>query len=197
MLRKSKKLLLILISVLTLAFGCGDSLTEDELEAQVKPFEAHLSEYTSAPDPKNTSLTEAPYIVGKVIPLRRGEYEIHWMGARAGFPRGSYTELGKPEDAIDEFYSELPTELRARTPEEVKTVIWLEWTRNVVGRYTSGAEAHQFKCTLSVIDRTRNAMIGQKTFYGANPPEKTSNVTFGTLPLDEILQYVTSLPRRY
>ena len=139
---------------------------------RLKPFAARLSEYTSIPGLKE--LSGEAYVIGKVITVNKGE------------------------NRIDPMYLDLPSDLAASTPEEVGTVIWLEWKEYVVGTYTDGAKGYRITCQVTVIDKVKAAIVGRKTFRGSDPPKFKSGHApgRGSRPYYAIIDYITTLPKR-
>ncbi len=145
-----------------------------QMEA-VAPFEKHLAEYTAEPTRPSGGFPTT-YIKGKVVPV----------------------EFRKGKQAIDYLYFDLPPELKAQTPEEVGTVVWLEWGEDQVGDYDDDDPAFVQTVKVSVIDKERGRMVGQKSFRGGPPPNTKTydGPGYGPKPTAEIVQYLTSLPRQ-
>jgi len=161
--------LLLLLPVLALVlFAVARYLV---LESRLDPFKAHVSEYTAVTEyqPGET------YIRGKVIPVNI------------------------QDNAIDfNLYYDLPKDLRAGSPEEVRTVIEQVCTASLVGTYTRGGGAYRWTCKLKVIDLSISKILEEKTFTGSEPPGTTtgSKNQYGSKPSDEIMDYLTALPRK-
>ena len=133
-------------------------------------FEVHMSEYTSVANQQ----PGAWYVHGKVLPIEM---------------RTNTVEI--------QTYYELPGNLRATTPEDVGTVLWLDCTTRAVGTYTSGGAARQWFCDVTLIDLSIPAIIGETSFAGSEPPRTTtkSSGETGSFPAKEIVDYLESLPR--
>jgi hypothetical protein len=94
----------------------------------------------------------------------------------------------------------------ADKPEEVKTVILLNWGKELVGKYgTSGVKAYRPTCEVIVVDRARRAVVGREFLRGSEPPESRILAgprdtrfagVFGSTPWREIVAYIQRLPRR-
>ena len=94
----------------------------------------------------------------------------------------------------------------ADKPEEVKTVILLNWGKELVGKYNrSGVNAYRPTCELIVVDRAKQAIVGREFLRGSDPPESRILAperdsrfagTFGSTPWREIVAYIQRLPRR-
>src|SRR5207248_1841027 len=116
------------------------------------PFQNHLNEYTSS---VSRTLPGEPYIKGKVI------------------------LINKKENKVDDLFFSLPEELRPSTPEEVGTVVWLEWGERQVGYYGSKdsswdqtfSPATMWHCDVTIIDLSIPAiLINKKYFVGSAAP---------------------------
>lgn len=89
--------------------------------------------------------------------------------------------------------------MRASTPQDVETIVWLERVEVKVGRYSDGADALREDCRISIIDKTLGVMTGRKTLLGGDPPtyKSASGPGSGADPDSmAIAKYLTSLPRR-
>lgn len=159
----------------------------------VQPFESHLVEYTSASD----EIEGDAYITGKVITVGKGEIYFGSYGIElSSNPNKAY---------IDDIYFDLPDSLRANSPEEVGTVILLEWGRNILAEYEGGSVAAQITCLVSVIDMKKDVIVGRQSFGGSPPetPEVRSCVgssgcksIYGSAPTQNIVEYISKLPRK-
>ena len=103
----------------------------------------------------------------------------------------------------------LPDALRAVTPGEVGTVVWLQWDSQVRGRYGSvmGRAGYQHECTLTAFDVTHPAspvkVVEGVHILGPPPPNSIDaseagdlgSPGIGTMPYDEIIRYLAALPR--
>jgi hypothetical protein len=115
--------------------------------------------------------------------------------------KGKMVVISKRDKEVDEEVSSgLPPELQAAGPEEVGTIVILNWRGDVRGPYVgSSAFGMRHKCELSVIDRSLGAIIGRQDFYGGDPPAVVSanarGDIYGSKPIDQIVAYLTQLPR--
>ena len=117
------------------------------------------------------------YIRGKVLPVThipssgRVEEDLYWL---------------------------LPSELRARTPEDVSTVVWLDWEEKPFTvpyiQFTRRIIGIQYLCRVTVIDRTTNEKVAEQMFLGSDP--RGSARYAGDRPYEAIAQYLRGLPRK-
>jgi hypothetical protein len=124
-----------------------------------------------------------PYIRGKVLPIMYQPY------------------AGGRREVQEELYRQLPADLRANTPEEVDTVVWLEWGEERLGKTRSEPpmthytlEGIRYTCKVTIIDKRTNCKVGETSFQGSDPRGKGNYA--GDKPYAEILAYLTKLPRR-
>jgi hypothetical protein len=138
----------------------------------VAPFKPHVAAYLTQPAGAPPADGKAA-IKGKVITVDRKGQEVDYL------------------------YFDLPEEMRAGKPEEVGTVVWLDWDKTQVGQYDDGTPGYVQTCQVTVIDKGANAVVGKNAFRGGDPPKskKKSESGMGPKPTDEIVKYLTSLPR--
>jgi hypothetical protein len=100
---------------------------------------------------------------------------------------------------VDALHRRLAQALRAETPEEVATVVWIERGEEQTGYYQDGDRAMVNTCKITMIDVRDHAIVGEGTLRGAPPPAskaKSSGYTahdkvFGSkIPPSEILRFV-------
>ena len=141
------------------------------LESRLDPFDAHLSEYTTATEYQPGD----PYIRGKLLPMDIRQGTIDFV-----------------------FYQELPRDLRAASPEEVGTVVNRDCVASSVGTYTRGGGAYRWACELKLIDLSISRILKGPTITGSEPPptKMGSGDEYGSDPLPEIVAYLVALPRR-
>jgi len=98
---------------------------------------------------------------------------------------------------IDSAFLELPDELRASRPEEVGTVVWLDWGKQYRWRYSNGAAAYTHAVRVSVIDLIDKKLIDSRFLYGSLPPENVRDKGkweyFGTKPVRQIVAHLTNV----
>jgi hypothetical protein len=167
----------VIFGVLALSCGCFGIIAVvywAKVKSEIAPFEAHIAEYTRTPDPLEGD-ADAGYIKGKVIPIDRGKDEI---------------------DA--QFWTHLPTTLKPEKPEEVGTIVWLEWDKEEAGEYEGGGTAYIQTCDVTVIDKARNIIVGQAHFEGEEKKEIAKRAKEGTgeKPYSKIVSYLNKLPRK-
>lgn len=154
-----------------LIYGIINNLQQS---ADVKLFQAHIGEYIAIPNQQTIPPLAEAYIIGKVITVDIDENEI------------------------DHIYFDLPEELIAKSPEEVGTIIWLNWGEVLVGRYTDGAGGYRIICEVTIIDKEKSTIVDKETFSGSDPlsvKEGSGNRT-GSKPTNEIINYISTLPRK-
>jgi hypothetical protein len=100
---------------------------------------------------------------------------------------------------VDSLHFDLPDDLRAATPAEVTTVVWLNWSKNQIGTYTGGGSAYQWSCQVTVIDKATRTTIRQQTFTGSRPPQsvraRRGTSHSGDKPTDQVINFLRGLPR--
>jgi hypothetical protein len=132
-----------------------------------------LSLYISISPASNSD--SASYVVGKIIVINRQERTI---------------------DALND--DPRLSDLRAQSPREVGTIIWIDCSEAVVGTYMSGSHGYQWNCNVTVIDKAKNVIITTQSFSGPLPPEvkECCSDWHGDRPDTEMVNFIESLPRR-
>lgn len=156
-----------------------------------KPFEPYLNEYLFPDELKERFLGFAPC---EWDPTQNCEIYDDKSG---GYISGKVITINRLKGTFDEIFFALPSDLRARTPEEVGTIIWIDCVESVVATYVSGAKGYSTTCTVTVIDKTQNLIVAKSQgLVGEKPPSSKSGVAdwHGKRPLKEIIEYIKALP---
>jgi hypothetical protein len=141
-------------------------------------FASKMSEYLTlvpadAPVPEEAT----PYINGKILAIDKTN------------------EVGAPSAV----HVALPEELRAQSPEEVGTVVWVEWKETRFGTYgDSGIVAYRIDADVTVIDAVKKVVIARETFQGGDPPSTApagGGPGRGPRPVAKIVGYLEQLAR--
>jgi len=143
-----------------------------QFAVQMAPFQEHIAEYLRADLPKQV---DKPYLSGRIIPVDVGDKRI------------------------DGIYAALPVELRADRPEDVATIVWLQWGKIKVGEYQQNkVEALVLTCKVTVIDKQSGLIVGENEFRGSNPPERwhAGVPNYGSKPTAPVIDWLKSLPRK-
>jgi hypothetical protein len=142
------------------------------MAAAIAPFQENIGEYTSLQKPRDGDIRD-----GKA---KRKMITIDMINRK-----------------VDSLYFQLPQELRATTPEEVETVVWLRWGQDYIASYEGGGKAIRHTCTVTVFDRATKKVVAQTTFQGEEPPDVTYTSAGedddGGKPTDKILFYLRNI----
>ncbi len=134
----------------------------------LKPFEPKVDEYLAKP----VASKERPDArhKGKIIPVNVKEKEI------------------------DSLYWDLPEGLRAATPDDVATIVWLEWGEVQVSTYgNTNKPALVQTCNVTVIDRDEKAILLREAFRGSDPPKSIKSRDSsgrGDKPTDKVVEFL-------
>lgn len=114
---------------------------------------------TLKPSLKTADLTDAisaaPRIRGKVVMLNVPP-EGHLEEDTSVLPPDEkWNTINKIE------FLKLPSSLRASSSNEVRTVIFLRWNEDVVGKYTGGSTARKVACEVVVIDLATRTIVAK------------------------------------
>jgi hypothetical protein len=141
-----------------------------------KPFNLKMDDYLARPSGGLGDMDRSPRIKGKVVVVDRK--------ARL----------------LDDLHWDLSGSVRADTPDEVGTVVWLDWGSEAIGSYNTGRVATIVTCTVSVIDHASHTVLARKVFKGDEPPYHVSRPKgetgpiAGPKPTGSIVTYLESLP---
>ncbi len=169
------RLMLLIAVVLALAVAGGYwGVAAAMRSSGAAPFRPHLAEYLAAP--------EGP--------------------AHPGPVRGKMIVVDKKtRDIDDEVFFGLPSSLRASRPEEVGTVVQLDYGR-VPGRGVYGKDhlpSFVQTCQVTVIDRASRAVLATALVRGGDPPDHIQDGDkegVGPRPTAQVLDYLKGLPRQ-
>jgi hypothetical protein len=162
--------ILVLLAGIGAVFGIRYALQASHLAK----FKSHVQEYTAVGGPR-PGIPQNGTVKGKMITVKLQGPEIDWL-----------------------FY-DLPKSLRASSPEDVRTVVLLDWKENVIGQYDGGGNAIQYACGVTVYDKDTKTPLAYRDFTGGPPPQTTSTSNgsndYGTKPTAEIVQFLQGLVR--
>jgi hypothetical protein len=179
----------IFIALIVLAVGVPVGMKIYQAATSVEEFDRNIQQWTRAPtEPKEPGA----YVRGKVLPM------LHtWRTNRV---RGKYPVVDK------ELYWALPSDLRPRSPDQVGTVLWLDWTDRC--RYAGGPTPFVLTvaavaeiCQVTVIDAKSNCKLAVRTFISDadNPPPgkpRPENKLYPEPPYAEIVAWLRTIPRK-
>jgi len=97
---------------------------------------------------------------------------------KAGNSPGKVVVVDRANKRLDRrVFRALPESLRAGSPDEVRTVVWLKWDESFEGWYENparpgdrSAEAYVQTCVVQVIDLRRRVIVGRQKFNAPAPP---------------------------
>lgn len=150
-----------------------------EQENQRAGFDSHIVEDLKTDIATHTP--DSPYLRGKLVTIDVDRAEVdYWT------------------------YPKLPEDIRAMTPDQVGTVGLIKWDFEKVGYYENvetgrqTGDAFQSNARLTLIDWVEKTRIAEMTFEGAAPVGGlTRDGDFKSMqPMFQIVDYLTSLPRR-
>jgi hypothetical protein len=105
---------------------------------------------------------------------------------------------GKGE--VEWMYFDLPADMRAGKPENVETVVLLDWGRSHVAPYEGGGAAYRHTCDVYVVDKESKKLRAFQTFTGGEPPSQTSTPAgsddYGSKPTQQIVDFLKAAAGR-
>lgn len=147
------------------------SCQSHKLEKHAEAFVSVRGVYTELCRLPNEHLS--PYITGKVLAID---------------PAGSMSPL----------HLKMPKGLRATRPEEVGTILIVEYTEEVVGHYQGGGKALVNVCTVDVVDVNARRKLTSRVFRGTAPPSVkpwSGSDASGSSPNRDVLKFIKTLPQ--
>lgn len=158
---------------------------------QIRPFEPYASEYANTSGFQKLPKGAVRYITGKVICVSIGPqyYNVyHHMEAITG-------------PVVDYASVHLPKDLRATRPEDVGTVVLLDWRFQQTATYTNRSIGGYHILTASFVDRRANVLIGEVSYRGPDPPDRIINNNNQTDRdvydlVDQLIKYIARLPKK-
>lgn len=147
------------------------------LDAYQEAFAASVPEYLSMVPPDTPIADDAePKLLGKAVVVDKQ--------AEGG--------------GVSAVHGQLPEEIRAESPTEVGTVVWIDWKEFQYGRYSATRVGYRIDAVVTVIDKANKAVLDRVEFEGGLPPETApsgSQHGYGPRPVEQILEYLSNLPR--
>ncbi len=111
--------------------------------------------------------------------------------------KGKIIIIDKGNKYIDSLIFQVNKKLFPESPEEVGTVIWLDWGRKKYGFYRDGAKGYMITCKMTVIDLNKNLLVDKRSFFGSAPPssKKGREDVSGSVPKNKILKCIEEYHR--
>ncbi len=169
------RLMLLIAVVLALTgFGGFWGVAAMVRSSKAAPFKPHMAEYLAPPAGGEKPAPAA----GKMVVVDKNTQDI---------------------DA-DVFFG-LPNDLRASRPEEVGTVVWLEYGR-ILGKGVYGEKripSFIQTCKVTVLDQGDRQVIASTLLHGGPPPETVEDTAaegVGSRPTAEVIDYLKRLPHQ-
>jgi hypothetical protein len=168
----------------------SNPVTQQKLSELDTQFSREYPRYTKRP----VVQTADTYVRGKAIVLDRYAAERQLVGAR-GVRVVRKTFQNETEGyKFSSVYLDLPSDRRASTPDEVSTVVLLDYDLAKVG---SSARVFRWTCQVTIIDLVTNAISGQMKNFTGDPPttisRRDAGDEAGDKPDKQILNYLSRL----
>lgn len=122
--------------------------------------------------------------------------------SQARYRKGRMILIDAKAGGLDGLYfTNLPAELRATSPKDLGTEVWLIPDEQFVGKYDNGSEAYKCSYDVIVYDMGRNAVVARERIEGENPPQKRDFRTNDTSavkrwPFEKLMKFLQDLPAR-
>jgi hypothetical protein len=90
--------------------------------------------------------------------------------------KGNFVAIDVADGSFDPFNFDLPDSLKANTPADVKTVIFMTWSKKQTHTYNPGRiPGYTHFCMVEVVDRETKALLLRQEFMGPSPPSSIKN----------------------
>jgi hypothetical protein len=116
--------------------------------------------------------------------------------ASSAHMRGKMIVIDKSTGSIDPTWDEIPDDMRAASPSQVATVVWLEWSESEVGTYQGGGSGYSSNVEVTVIDKATSKIIATKSFSSQPTGVRVAGGSADTVakrPEDQVVQYLRTL----
>jgi hypothetical protein len=181
---------------------CKAMLRQAFPEKVLYELEGHFS-FTAEPEVKEP---KDLYRTGKVVlitPSRWNVYREGIMYLTRINPRNSRKKSGVVDPPmLDQYFFEIPSSMRASTPDEVETVILVEYGKQKDGTYVtvSGGggsySAYRRRVTFYIYDHPSGRFIGSHSFLGSAPEDETSSIGVHSGDFPEVTDFLVGLRER-
>jgi hypothetical protein len=152
-------------------------------------LDASISAYL-ADTSRLTRTNEQAYITGTLVFFDKATQTIPHSGSQLTVdPAIAYDAYQNPEGI---------------SMADIGTIIVVDYEDKKVFTYNDGTPAYQTTCDLTVVDKTRDAIVDQKSFIGPLPPSSFTckigavntcpDSVSGGYPSKEMKEYIDSLP---
>jgi hypothetical protein len=180
---KGKIILWSIIGAIALSIAGFFGIRNLIRNSKTAPFRERMQTYTTRPD--------------NYEPLQLDPLGLPVSFQKAGPVQKKMIVIDMREKDVDSLYWDLPEELRAATPDEVGTVVWMEWDK--IQRMIYGTKpGWQHHVKVTVIDMSRKTVVAHGCFIGSMPPSSISSRSSegnGSKPTDEVVRFLATLPR--
>jgi len=178
-----------------------------------KSFESHRQSYVDLLKRADGERAATPYIRGKLITFGNIDCLLTPVSPAIGpldaIPSDEKYVAFNEFDVLpwnsDDVYWKIPSRMRAKNPEEAETIVSIEWKYEILSYYrdeTALRNLHRvlkIVCTMSIIDKTEARIVDKKYFEGESlplPEKKFDSDFIGKKPVEEMAQYMNSLPQK-
>ena len=182
--------------LIAVAFVCATGLAcsknPDAIETRKSlddTFGALISKYELAVAREEVARDSSarPILRGRLLAVREPESQDGNYMKYDLFPDGELLEL-------------MPSELRATTPDEVRTLLHVSCTEESIGSYSDGSTAYVWNCTVGVVDLETGKLALVGSYRGPAPPKSVNaggtTVVHGDKPYKAMAQAILRLPRQ-
>lgn len=178
---------IILIGLMVAAgFGVRAFLRSQKLA----PFEEQIPTYL-AQNPPRFFQPPMPGVPG--VPGAPGQVPVPDQRSK-----GAYILIDNGGRTCDYTWFDLPENLKATSPADVKSIAWINWGSVKAVVFPGNRFGYQHYCDVCVIDKETNTVLGQRRFVGSMPPttiSSRSSSTNGSKPYVDVVNYLEALTR--
>lgn len=167
--------------------------------------QSQASAYVNLTPVQQASPESVPYVTGKMVIVDKAE-----TGEGRQLNPGSFN-AGIPWQIEQDGQGELMAAVAVTSPgsslahverpEEVGTVVWMSCVENATDTYSNGATGYTTNCTAKVIDKAKNAIVGEESASFAPPNSTSCSATqsecdrYGSIDDVHFARWLEGLPR--
>jgi len=164
----------------------------------VEPFVPHLASYVEIPDLKEdpVAIVKKTYRIEKAVLVNLMDDETYRAFREYGSSMPSLTQqMGDGTWAGINWWerSHIPKIVRAESPGDVRTIVWLKWSLEKAGRAYGGVQwGRRIVCEVTIIQKDNALIVGRETTRGITPEVDTESdhIVIGPRPTKDITRLI-------
>jgi len=170
----------------------------NEAKIAVEAFVPRLAEYLRIDGlkPDTAAIVHKDYRIRKAVLINRMDKQT--METLRDAPNVTCPEVAEQDDGewagVNwKEHAKLPDRIRSARPDEVETIIWINWSLQKAGRPKEGKSARRIVCNVTLIDKPTSLIVGETVIRGATPTieDDSPKLVIGTRPTRSLVDAIT------